>query len=369
MEDKVMTNKRDYTGKMVHMGIDVHKKTYCCVSVCEGEVVKRDTMPSNPEGLLAYIHKFFPGATIQTAYEAGFSGFHLHRYLVANGINNIVVHAASIEISARDRVKTDKRDALKIAVQLSTHRLKGIFVPSLERESKRNVSRLRKNFWQLRQRVGGQLKSLLFTQGLIKGNDDTKICQKWITEKLSEIEKGNYPKYFFYSVKRYAKEWEDLTEKIKEILGELKIQAEGERSIQTIYESVPGIGLIHARELANELGDMRQFRNEKKLFSYTGLTPSEYSSGEHVCQGHISRQGRPVLRKILVEASWVAINKDPSLREVYNRLSHRGGKRAIVGVARRLVGRIRSCLLNGILYEIKSKKEEIVIQEMICATS
>ena len=83
---------------------------------------------------------------------------------------------------------------------------------------------------------------------------------------------------------------------------------------------------------------MRQFRNEKKLFSYTGLTPSEHSSGEHVRQGHISRQGRSILRKILVEASWTAITKDPSLREVYDRLSHRGGKRAIVGVARRLVG-------------------------------
>lgn len=363
-----MSNKRDYTGKMVYMGIDVHKKTYCCVSVCEGDVVKRDSMPSNPKGLLAYIHKFFPGATIKTAYEAGFSGFHLHRYLIDNGINNIVVHPASIEVSARDRVKTDKRDALKIAVQLSAHRLKGIFVPSIERESKRNVSRLRANFWQLRQQVGAQFKSLLFTQGLIKGSDDTRLSEKWITQKLLEIEKGSYQKDFLYSARFYAKEWEDLTKKLKEIREEFKIQADDEKNIHTIYESVPGIGLIHARELANELGDMKQFRNEKKLFSYTGLTPSEHSSGEHVRQGHISRQGRSVFRKILIEASWVAITKDPSLREIYNRLSPRGGKRAIVGVARRLVGRIRSCVLNGVLYEIKPK-EEIVVQGMICATS
>lgn len=178
-----MTNKRLYRKNGIHG--DVHKKTYCCVSVCDGEVVKRDTMPSTPEGLLAYIHKFFPGAKIQTACEASFSGFHLHHYIVNSGINNIVVHAASIEVSARDRVKTDKRDALKIAVQLSANRLKGIFVPTLEGESKRNVSRLRLNFWKLRQQVGGQFKSLLFTQGLIKANDDTRISQKWITEAHS----------------------------------------------------------------------------------------------------------------------------------------------------------------------------------------
>lgn len=352
-----MTNKRDYTGKIVYMGIDVHKKTYCCVSMCEGEIVKRDTIPANPESMHNYMCKFFLGAQINSAYEAGFSGFHLHRYLTEKGINNIVVHPASIEISSRDRVKTDKRDAKKIAVQLASGRLEGIFVPSEEREAKRNVSRLRTNFWQYRTRVGVQLKSLLFTQGLIDANDQTRICQKWITQKLSKIEKEKYPEDFYYSVKKYAQEWKELTEKMKEIEQQLKRQAKSEKEIHKIYESVPGIGLIHARELANELGDMKQFRNEKKLFSYTGLTPSEHSSGEHVRQGHISRQGRSILRKILVEASWVAITKDPSLREVYNRLSHRGGKRAIVGVARRLIGRIRSCLLNGVLYEINSTQQ------------
>lgn len=358
-----MLNKREYTGKIVYMGIDVHKKTYCCVSVCEGEIVKRDTMPAQAEGLLCYMNKFFPGAVIHSAYEAGFSGFHLHRYLTQNGVNNIVVHPASIEVSSRDRVKTDKRDAKKIAIQLSVQRLDGIYVPSIEQEAKRQVSRMRTHFWQARTRIGAQLKSLLFTQGLIAGSDDTRVCQKWIAQKLLEIATGSYPQDLYYAVKTYAEEWGDLTAKMKEIESQFKIQAESEIAIHQIYESVPGIGLIHARQLANELGDMSQFRNEKQLYSYTGLTPSEHSSGEHVRQGHITRQGRPVLRKILIEAAWTAITKDPSLREVYNRLSGRGGKRAIVGVARRLGGRIRSCLLNGKLYEVSGPKEERVMQE------
>lgn len=107
-----MINKRDYAGKIAYMGIDVHKKTYCCVSICESEVVKRDTLLAHSEGLLNYMNKFFPGAKIKSAYEASFAGFHLHRNLVKNGINNIVVHPASIEVSSRDRVKTDKRDGV-----------------------------------------------------------------------------------------------------------------------------------------------------------------------------------------------------------------------------------------------------------------
>lgn len=66
---------------------------------------------------MAYIKNTFPNAEVMSAYEAGFSGFHLHRKLIEAGIKNIVVHPGSIEVATRDRVKTDKRDAKKRATQ------------------------------------------------------------------------------------------------------------------------------------------------------------------------------------------------------------------------------------------------------------
>lgn len=352
-------NNYNYTGKIVYVGIDVHKKTFACVSICEDQIVKRDSMPAKPEILLNYLkNTFFSASQINTAYEAGFSGFHLHRYLISHGINNIVVHPGSIEVASRDRVKTDKRDALKIAKQLSVGRLRGIFIPSQEREEKRSVTRLRTNIAKLRHQVGQQLKSLLFTQGLIIGEDDTRLSSKWISKKLFEVKQQRYSEDFLYSLDQYAQQWLQLTKHMKEVEEKLEMQADAEKGLQLIYESVPGIGPLHARQLANELGDMKQFRNEKQLFSFTGLTPSEYSSGEHTRQGNITRQGNSVLRKILIEAAWVTIRKDPSLEGIFVRLSAgRGKKRAIVGVARRLIGRIRSCVVNGTLYEIKSTQE------------
>ena len=353
----------NYTGKVVFVGIDVHKKTYSCVCICEGEVVKRDTMPARPQLLGTYLKNSFSGAKIKTAYEAGFSGFHLHRYLVSQGIINLVVHPGSIEVASRDRVKTDKRDALKIATQLSAGRLSGIFVPSQEREEKRSVTRLRTNILKLRHQVGQQFKALLFTQGLIELEDDTRLCSRWLSGKLKEVDKGGYSNDFCYSVHQYAEEWIQLTERMKKIELMLDKQASEERGLQIIYESVPGIGPIHARQLANELGNMVQFKNEKQLFSFTGLTPSEHSSGEHTRQGHITRQGNSVLRRIFIEAAWIAITRDPSLREIFNRLStSRGKKRAIIGVARRLAGRIRACVLTGSLYEIKPTQEACSLQ-------
>ena len=346
----------NYTGKTVFVGIDVHKKTYVCVSICEDEMVKKDTMPADPPKLIQYLRNQFSGATLKTVYEAGFSGFHLHRELVNSGIDNIVVHPGPIEVAARDRVKTDRRDAAKMAIQLAAGRLNCIYIPTLEKEAKRSASRLRDSLVKMRTQVGQKIKSLLFTQGLISAGDNTIIGKRWLTEKLKEIKKSNYPQGFYYSLDQYSKQWLALTENLTGLKKDLlAMQTKEEKELIKIYQSAPGIGEITALKLKDELGDMQQFPNEKKLFSYLGLTPTEYSSGQHVRQGHISRQGRSLLRGMLIESSWSAIRKDPQLKAIYQRISkHRGAKRAIVGVARRLAGRLRSCARQRTLYELKN---------------
>ena len=90
---------------IVFLGIDVHKKTYAVTAVCNDRIIKRDTMEACPHKLVRYCQKYFPNQRIISAYEAGFCGFSLHRILTSNQIENLVVHAASIEIAARDRVK------------------------------------------------------------------------------------------------------------------------------------------------------------------------------------------------------------------------------------------------------------------------
>lgn len=361
--------KYDYTGKVVYIGIDVHKKTYACVSICEGQVVKKDTMSALPSGLIAYIKKQFSGAEVYSVYEAGFSGFHLHRELIKSGIHNIIVHPGSIEVASRDRVKTDKRDANKMAAQLAAGRLKGIYVPTLEQECKRSASRLRDSIVKLRHQVGQKIKALLFNQGLIEAENDTVLGKRWLAKKLEQVKALDYPVGFYYTLKRYADQWSAFSKDLLAIQKELSaMQTEEEKTLLMIYQSAPGIGLISALKIKDELGDMKQFSNEKQLFNYLGFTPVEYSSGEHVRQGHISRQGRAKLRHLFIEASWIAIRKDPELGETYQRLAkRRGGKRAIVAIARRLAGRLRSCVQHGMLYEIKSLQTETVDDKTIHA--
>lgn len=279
----------------------------------------------------------------------------MHRQLSETGIKNSLVHPGSIEVSSRDRVKTDKRDALKIATQLAAGRLRCIYIPTFEQEAKRSVTRLRNSIVKLRHQVGQKIKSLLFTQGLIDANDDTVLCKTWLTTTVNKVKKLNYPTGYYYTIKHYADQWLSFTSDLQAIQKDtLDMQTDAEKALLLIYTSVPGVGDITALKLKDELGDMSQFSNEKKLSNYLGFTPVEYSSGEHVRQGHMSRQGRSVLRHIFVESAWIAIQKDPQLKEIYKRIAKtRGGKRAIVGIARRLASRIRSCIKNGVLYEIR----------------
>jgi transposase len=108
------TQALSFVGKEVFIGIDVHKRTYAVVARMAGEVVKEWTTAAFPQALTQQLLKYFAGAHIHTAYEAGFSGFVLHRELEKHSIHNLVVNAAGIEVAANDRVKTDKRDAHKL---------------------------------------------------------------------------------------------------------------------------------------------------------------------------------------------------------------------------------------------------------------
>lgn len=337
---------KNYKRKTIYLGIDVHKDSYSVSAICDGTLIKRDRLLADPKKLMDYCNKF-KGVRIKSAYEAGFSGFHLHRFLVSQGIDNIVVHPASIEVGSRDSVKTDKRDSLKIATQLAAGRLSCVYIPSEEREDKRNLTRLREQFAKQRVRISCQIKSLLHLHGFIKPHTNPRICDKW----MKNILKMDLKKNLRFSLKTMWQAWRYCSVQISLINKRIADEVGEERWLEAIYCSFPGIGPTNAHRLISEIGDASQFSSVKKASCYAGLTPREYSSGEHTRQGHITRQGKPALRKILVEAAWIAIRKDKEFAEIFEKLSKRTGKkRAIVAIARMILERIVTCVKGKRLY-------------------
>jgi transposase len=173
-----------YVGKNVYIGIDVHKKSYTVVARAENEVVKKWTTAASPQALAQQILKYFAGATIYSAYEAGFSGFMMHREFQNNGIENIVVNAAGIEVASNNRVKTDKRDALKLATLLEAKRLKGIRIPSEDQEAHRLLSQTRKQLIEGRASVKNKIRMKFHQFGIIAADENRTMTHALVEELL-----------------------------------------------------------------------------------------------------------------------------------------------------------------------------------------
>jgi transposase len=342
-----------YKGEKVSIGIDVHKNHYTVCCMVKSLVVQKVTMPALPKKLLEFLNSRFEGAEIQTAYEAGFSGFNLHRVLVAGGISNLIVNAGSIEVSTRDRVKTDRRDSLKLASLLECGRLRGIRIPSIEEEQNRLLHRTREQLIKDRARQINRLKMRLYQFGMdLPGRTSSKAFDEILAQKDISFEVS-------YSLRKYISLWKSINNDINEIDNILKKRSELDPLFK-IYNSIPGFGVLTSSILSTELGNMSQFQNERALFNYLGLTPTERSSGDKEIKGHISRQGSARIRGVLVEAAWAAINSDQYWKHEYQRRVFKlGGKRAVVSIARRLVGVARALAKSNNLYQQKPLQGEV----------
>jgi transposase len=345
-----MTQQRiSYAGERVYVGVDVHKETYTVTCVCRKQIGKTATVPAEPASLAASLLQWFPGAMLASAYEAGFSAFVLHRALTQVGITNIVVNPASIAVAANDKVKTDRRDSKRLAIDLADGRLRGIYVPTEAEELARLLPRTRAQIVEHRATIARQIKAKLHQFGLIAPASRRLISNRY----LREIAAWALPPELHVSLTLLAEQWRFATRQLIEIRRLLREQAVAQAELEQVYRSVPGIGAVVARTLATELGDMTRFANERALFSYTGLTPSEYSSGPAVRRGHISRQGSGRVRHLLIETAWRALPRDKVLQEIFDRIAAtRGKKRAIVAIARRLTGRMRACFRQGTTYAV-----------------
>ena len=346
--------KKFVKNKMVFCGIDVHKHHWNLCYFCDGMVVEKLCIESNFVKLLKHTKKIYSTArNIKFVYEAGFSGFHLHRQLTAHNYDCTVTPPNRVPQSG-DKVKTDKRDSAKLAKYLASGLLKKVYVPSLSAESDRQILRLRKDNQKKLTRVKNQIKSYLNLYGIRwpreNGNKWTKKYITWLNNLEFEVSSQSD------IIAEYLSEYHFLRDKIATRTRRLR-----EMSKQDTYNkrykrlvSCKGVGLLTAMTFLLELYDLTRFPSAEKFCSYLGLTPSQYSSGDHVRLGHITREGNTHVRCVLVESAWTVIRYDPFLKEKYDRIRAKGtnGKKAIVAVARSLAVRLRRCLLDETDYVI-----------------
>ena len=339
-------------GKRVFIGLEDSKRTWRLCVRSDGVVVHETGMPAAYEVLRSYLVRSYPGCEITVIYEAGFGGFWLHDKLVADGTKCVVTPPNKVTQEKVTRVKTDRIDARRLARVLETGDYVSCWVPDIELRQDRQVVRTLTQIQRTMVATKNRIRKFFDFHGL---NGDLP-AGAWKVEAYARARTLALPEPLGLCRETYYRLLDELESRRQALLKELRrIGAKPRyRAAVRLKQSAPGVGWLSAVRFTLEWGDLSRFASGKQLGSYSGLTASEYSTGETIHRGRITREGRSQVRAWLIECAWTAIRRDPVLLDKFQRVRRNSGskKKAIVAVARKLVERLRAVELSGQPYQL-----------------
>jgi transposase len=295
---------RSYT--IVFVGLDVHKDFISVAYVPDdrqADVTFVGPIGTREGDIDKLIRRLRTKAKqIIFAYEAGPSGYGLYRYLRGKGYACLVVAPSLIPKKAGDRVKTDRRDAVQLARLMRSGDLSSVYVPEVEDEAIRDLSRAREDVLRDLKAAKLRLKSFLLRQGIYYTGRATwtPAHLRWLAEVVCPTATQQI---VFQEYVRTVTERMELLQRLEaelhEQVGTWKLQP-----VVQALQALRGVQFTVAVTAVAEVGDLTRFENPRQLTAYLGLAPSEYSSGEKRRMGGITKTGNGHARRALVEGAW-----------------------------------------------------------------
>ena len=310
-----MNSVRQSTGP-IHLGLDVSKDKIAVGILRRDEQVPEFEMVFNDDAMVRRLIGRFPDrGQLRVCYEAGPAGFGLHRLLRSMGVACDVVAPALIPKASADRVKTDRRDCQRLARLHRAGELVAIRVPSEMEEAVRDLCRARADMVADRTRTRHRLSKFLLRHDRIwRERGWTLRHEQWVAGQRFD-EPAMQSTFGHYRGVLAARDAE---------LAAMEADLAHWYSHGPFAEAVTrlaayrGVDRLGALTIASEVGDWRRFPAARTFMGFTGLVPSEYSSGASVHRGHITKAGNAHLRTQLVESAW-AYQHRASLRAVLRR--------------------------------------------------
>lgn len=288
---------------VIHLGLDVHKKTIS-VGILESveETARTDKIASDPDAVVHLVERFDDRSRLRACYEAGPTGYGLCRQLRAMGVACEVIAPALIPSAPGDRVKTDKRDASRLARLHRAGELVAIRVPTEAEEAVRDLCRARADMVIDLGRAQHRLDKFLLRHGRVwvGGSNWTLKHQQWIASQRFE-EPAAAATLEHYRATLSARQ--AAVEAIEKDLSVWFTRAPFVEAV-TRLSAYRGITELGALILASEVCDWRRFSSASAFMAFCGLVPSEYSSGGRTRRGHITHAGNEHVRTQLVESAW-----------------------------------------------------------------
>ncbi|MFH1268496.1 MAG: IS110 family transposase [Planctomycetota bacterium] len=284
--------------------MDVHKDSITMAVAREGREAaeKWKTIPYDGVRLRKALKTLAKqGEALKVCYEAGPTGFGLCRRLREAGIDCMVVAPSLVPGKPGDRVKTDRRDARKLAHFLRSGDLTEVYVPDEAVEAIRDLERARDDAKCAERVARHQLsKFLLRHDRHWEGTTWTQKHRDWIrTQKFAYPAQQRVLEDYLKSVEDLGERVARLTQAMEELVEETVLAP-----LVKALQAFRGVSVVSAVTIAAEVGDLRRFATAGQFMSYVGLVPSEDSTGQRRRQGAITRCGNRHLRRIVVEAAW-----------------------------------------------------------------
>jgi transposase len=293
--------------KVRFLGLDVHADTIAvAVAEPDGEVRSLGIIPNREESVRKLVKKLAPAEQLQACYEAGPTGYVLYWQLTALRVKCEVVAPSLVPVKAGDRVKTDRRDATKLARSYRAGDLTAVWVPNQEHEALRDLVRAREAAKQDQLRARHRLSKFLLRQGRRVPSGFkvwTQRYQDWVKEHVHFEQPAQE-----YTLLDYLHEVEHMDDRIRRldlaIAEAVKLAPPGMQEVIQALQALRGIAQISAVTVVAELGKISRFDRARQLMGYSGAVSSEHSSGKRMQRGQITKTGNAHLRRIAMEAAW-----------------------------------------------------------------
>lgn len=292
--------------KIRFVGMDVHAETIA-IAVAEtgGEVRSHGVIPNRLESVRKLIGKLGPAKQLKVCYEAGPTGYVLYWQLTQMGVACEVIAPSLVPSKAGDRVKTDRRDAEKLARCYRAGELTAVWVPDAAHEALRDLVRAREAAKKDQLKARHRLGKFLLRHG--KRPDGIKAWTKQYLEWIGIHVHFDQPAQeatlqdYMDEVKHVAERIVRLDKAIDDAVREAPAEV---RNVIEALQALRGVAQTTAATIVSELGSLSRFESPRQLMGYSGLVASEHSSGSRIQRGSITKTGNAHLRRVVVEAAW-----------------------------------------------------------------
>lgn len=292
---------------IAHVGMDVDKEKIAVAVVkdYESEPRVQRIIGNRPDAIKALVEELSAEYDhVTLCYEAGACGFELYRRITDLGALCIVIAPSSLPKKANNRVKTDRRDAVKLAMGLRSGDLSPVYVPTREDEALRDYLRAYEDIKAELKRAKQRLVHFLLRHEIRYEEGKNWSAKYWRWLRSLTFDSPMMGLAFAEYVGQITR-LEETRTRIAQRLEEVAADERYETKVKTL-RAFKGIGTLTALSCIVEIGDFRRFARAEQFMAFLGLVPSEHSSGGRRRLGSITKTGNGLLRKLLIEAAWHA---------------------------------------------------------------